>query len=150
MAALIDYSLDELLEALDTHKRYLTDDQIHRIKDILRTVALDDGDVNADTKAIPADKILNGLMLEIQHQLEYVTTLRKSVTSRSSTTQEMKNMVQATSSLFTMLTKMNTEISNQDRLRKVELATVAAINTLPEAAQQTFFTELERLLEKVQ
>jgi len=148
MTALIDYSLDELLEALDTHKRYLSDDQVLRIHDILRSVSLDDDSIGADSKAIPADKILNGLMQEIQHQLEYVTKLRKSVTSRTSTTQEMKNMVQATSSLFTMLTKMNTEISNQDRLRKVELATVAAVNILPEDAQNVFFTELERLLEK--
>lgn len=146
MTALLDYSIDELLEALETHKRFMTDAQVYTLAQMVRTMAPEEADPEA---LVPADQVMNGLMNEIQQQLQYVTKLRQSITTRTSSSQEVKNMVQATSSLFTMLTKMNTEITNQDRLRKVELATIEAIKTLPELNQQEFFTELERLLEHV-
>lgn len=139
-----EVSIDDLLDALDTHKKYMSDHQAARLSLMLNQVKHPD-EVNA-----AAPDALNDLLLEVQAQMAFLKGFREQVMMKgnSASTREVKDMIQASTSLFTMLTKMNEGITNQDRLRKVENATVEVIRTLPAAAQSEFFTALEAALAK--
>jgi hypothetical protein len=134
-----EMSIDQLLDKLDTNKKYITDSQASRMANIAnRTTDLASGDSMGD------------LLTEVQAQMICLKSFRKRVADRgdAATTRDLKDMIQASTSLFTMLTKMNEGITNQERLRKVEQATIEAIKTLPGANQQVFFSVLEESLAK--
>lgn len=134
---MVETSIDQLLDALDKNKKYITDAQAGRLANIAnRTTETASGDSMAD------------LLTEVQAQMIYLKTFRKQVTDKgtAASTRELKDMVQASISLYTMFTKMNEAITNQERLRKVESATIEAIRTLSSEVQQKFFTTLEEEL----
>jgi uncharacterized protein YecE (DUF72 family) len=82
--------------------------------------------------------------------MTYLKTFRKQIIAKgdAASTREIKDMIQASTSLFTMLTKMNEDITNQDRLRKIENATVEVVRSLPLKEQERFFVLLEQALER--
>jgi len=137
-------SLSEILDKLEEFSKYLSEEHLHRLRKLLiahapELVPREDAPATAD--------VLDDLMLEVNAQMNFVKQLRNNVTSGgAATTREIKDMVQATSSLFTMLTKMNETVTNQDRLRKIELATLEAVKELPPEAQNAYFDKLEELL----
>ena len=134
-----EMSIDQLIDRLDANKKYITDSQASRMANIAnRTTDIASGDSMGD------------LMTEVQSQMICLKAFRKRVSDRgdAATTRDLKDMIQASTSLFTMLTKMNEGITNQERLRKVEQATIEAIKTLPGAEQQIFFSTLEEALAK--
>jgi hypothetical protein len=134
-----EMSITQLLDGLERHKKYLTEDHVDRIALIIK-----------ETIYAPSsgDGVLNDLLKEVQEQMTYLKQFRKQITAKgeTATTREVKDMIQASTSLFSMLTKLNDDITNQDRLRKIETATVEVVRTLSGEAQLNFFTLLEEAL----
>lgn len=130
--------LDHHIQVLQDYQKYLSEQ--HKIR--LRTLV-------TDPAIAKTGDIMASLREEVQEQMTYVQEFRRRVQQRGegATTREVKDMLQASTSLFSMLTKMNEEITNQDRLRHIENATVEAIKTLDGKAQSRFFEYLERVLE---
>lgn len=83
---------------------------------------------------------------EVQEQMQMVRDLRKTIMASDSNTRDVKDLITSSTQLFTMLTKMKSEINNQDKLSKIEEATVTAVKSLPLEAQGLFFDTLEELL----
>jgi hypothetical protein len=138
-----DLSLDDIIDYLGQYQRYITPDHVSQIKKILRSAEGEDHDAQSESS-----NALDHLLTEVQEQMAFLKTFRERITARGagSTTREVKDMIQASSTLFTMLTKLNVEITNQARLRKIEDATVEVIKTLDAERQQQFFSQLEEAL----
>ena len=83
---------------------------------------------------------------EVQEQMQMVRDLRKTIMASDSNTRDVKDLITSSTQLFTMLTKMKSEINNQDKLSKIEEATVTVVKSLPLEAQGLFFDTLEELL----
>ena len=140
----MEVSIDQLLDNLNTHSKYMTEEQVVRLAWILTQLR----EEAAPTEAPTGGETLTDLLKEIQEQMTFLKNFRKQIVAKGDTasTREVKDMIQASTSLFTMLTKMNEDITNQDRLRKIENATVNCIKTLPLKVQQKFFADLEEAL----
>lgn len=135
-------SIDELIDLLYGLKPYINAAQSQRLAELTRT--------QFSSPSTSSGDVMDTLLDEVKLQLDFVIRFRERVTRGGDnvTTRELKDLLQTSSSLFTMLTKMNEEITNQARLRKIENATVEAIRTLPPAEQQRFFQTLEKALER--
>jgi hypothetical protein len=134
-----EMSIDQLINKLEHNKKYITDTQASRLANI----------ANRTSDGVSKDS-MGDLLSEVQAQMIVLKSFRKRVSDQgnAATTRDLKDMIQASTSLFTMLTKMNEGITNQERLRKVEDATIEAIKTLPSKEQQIFFSTLEKALAK--
>jgi hypothetical protein len=135
-----DISIDGLLDLLESHKKYWGAEHV------MRLAAMLPGHQPADE--VTGAVILGNLMEEVQAQMAYLKNFRRSVTAKGNgaSSREIKDMIQSSTTLFTMLTKMQMNITNQDRLAKIEEATVSAIRTLSTELQQQFFRDLELAL----
>lgn len=139
-----DILLSDHIEVLESHAKYLSEPERVRLIELLGLTA----DAVAGLAAPKSNTIFDYLATEIDAQLIFLKSLRERVTSGEEhiDTRQIKDLMQATSSLFKMLTQINKDITNQGRLRKVEMAVVETIKTLNEASQATFFKELETRL----
>jgi hypothetical protein len=141
-----DINLGDLITTLEENSKYLSEREIGRLSRITGKEA-----VSAMISNSTGSEIFDDLLIEVNSQLAYLKNLRQRVIDRENApVRELKDLMQTTSALFKMLTQMNKDITNQDRLRKIEMATVEAVKTLNVDAQQAFFDELERRLAEVQ
>ena len=143
-------SIAELIDLLKQYRKYVTSGQLAELTDFVQSFSTADTPLYTDEGDLfekPVENVAD-LTKEIQELVNFIKVVRKRVAAKgdTATAREIKDMIQASSSLFTMLTKMNEEITNQNRLRKIEDASIQAIRTLPEEQQQLFFTRLEVLL----
>jgi hypothetical protein len=86
------------------------------------------------------------IMDEVKLQMQVVRNLRRNIEGRETTSRELKDLASASTQLFSMLTKMKSEIDNQDWVRKVEDAVVEVIGELDEKTQAKFYARLEKEL----
>jgi hypothetical protein len=133
-----ELSVDDAIDFLCVHRKYISDSSFKRLQ-----VIMPQAPAEADNTS-PFD-----LLTEVQEQMGVVRKMRQIITDRGDEVnpRDLKDLIGASTSLFSMLTKMHNDIINQDRLRKIEQATVAAVMTLPPAEQELFFTTLSASLE---
>lgn len=85
---------------------------------------------------------------EVQEQMKMVRTIRTQISSKGidANPKDLQALVGVTTTLFAMLTKYNSDIMNQERIKSIENAVTHAIKTLSPEIQEAYFAELERLL----
>ena len=87
---------------------------------------------------------------EIVDQLRAVKALRKSVVSSSGNLEagirDTKEALSATTSLLTLLTKIQGDVYNQDRIRTVQKVTIEVLNDVDPALRERFMKLLEERL----
>ena len=133
-------AIDELIQILNHHRNYVEPEHLLSLHAFLRSFG--------QTPADESTGNVSDLRDEIRKLVAYIKTMRERIEDKGelATSREIKDMIQSSSSLFAMLTKLDDEITNQARLRKVEEATLEAIKTLPATARQVFFDVLEEKL----
>lgn len=128
-------SVQGAIEFLTVNLKYASSEQIEKLRSLVLTKdeIRDDGKFN--------------ILSEVQAQMDMVRKLRKRIeSSEDLAVREIRDLVTSSTQLFAMLTKMNNEIVNQDRIRKIEEAVITTIKSLTPEAQDCFFTELEKRL----
>lgn len=135
-------SLDEEVELILRYPQLLTDEQLVNLQAILGHYGVD---------AVPYGAEFN-FKSEIESQLAAVKALRAKVMGPNGqllegvSTREAKEVIAASSTLITTLMRHHEKILNFERLRVLEEAVKAAVQTLPESAREAFFTEMEKRL----
>lgn len=132
-----ELSIPQAVNFLIDNKKYIDQSQLHRLANSLGVAEI-----------LPRKEEEVGsmdLLLEIQEQMEMVRVLRRNILAKGETaaTKDLKDLISTSTTLFSMLTKLNSDVLNQDRLRKIESATVRAIEKLPLEVQKEFFNDLE-------
>lgn len=135
-----ELSIDEAIDFLSLNRKYISDASLQRLRALLPQVATDE----------PDDDSAFDLITEVKEQMAVVRKMRQIITERGDEVnpKDLKDLIGASTSLFAMLTKLHNDIINQDRLRKIEHATVTAIATLEPEAQELFFKHLSESLEE--
>jgi hypothetical protein len=134
--------LEEEVELILRFPQLLTDDQLINLQAILGHYGVD---------AVPYGADFN-FKVEIEAQLAAVKALRAKVMGPGGllldgvSTREAKEVIGASSTLITTLMRHHEKIMNFERLRALEEAVKAAVQTLPEGAREAFFAEMERRL----
>lgn len=126
-------STEEAVSFLDEHYKYVSDDDLVQLKRIVSrfdNTDHDDFDILSEVKA----------------QMKVVRDLRKKISMETSPTRDVKDLVASSTQLFSMLTKMQSEINNQHRLKQIEEAVLEAIRLQDQVTQDRFFQKLEELL----
>lgn len=88
---------------------------------------------------------------EVMQQMEAVRALRERATDPLGppiSIKETKEALSATTSLLTLLTKINGEVYNQDRIRLLQVATIEVLRELSPVLQAKFVNLLEERLKK--
>jgi hypothetical protein len=134
----MNMSMHEVVAFLEKNFKYA--DQGHR--DRLRLL------VGETEPKFKVDTNLD-MLQECHEQMALVRMLRSRVSASgmNGSTKDLKDLISASTALFSMLTKYSSDITNQDSIKKIEAATVAAISTLSPAIQNKFFAELGKRLE---
>lgn len=153
-----DLSIPEVLDLLEKVKTHLTPEHGEILLSLAKFASRSQPE-DAEKPEINVEGVdmMGNLREEIRNQLVFITQLRERITTDSETGQQvapqikdLRALQQTTSALFSMYTKLNEEITNQDRLHLIEKATIAAIRDLPGKTQQVFFSALEQLLKEQQ
>ena len=128
-------SIDEILDLLEKYRKYMDETQLARLYGLFPDEPVTAAEDNEETD----------LLVELKSLIKYVRTIRRKLEKKGdeATAREIKDLIQSSSSLFGMVTKLNETILTQTRLRQVETATITTIQSLPEAQQQAFFALLE-------
>lgn len=103
------------------------------------------------TPAAPTYQITDDfdLKAEIMEQMMAVRTLRERATEGDPLSiRETKEALSATTSLLTLLTKINGEVYNQDRVRLLQICTIEVLKDLDPVLQDKFVDLLEAKLSK--
>jgi hypothetical protein len=130
---------NELIDFLIERKRFLPKEVRDRLRDNFSS----------------SDEIVGGgdfdLHREVVDQLQAVKALRKAAISTDGTLEvgirEAKESLAATTSLLTLLTKLQGEIYNQDRIRRVQKITIEVLQEVAPEVRDRFITLLEERLE---
>lgn len=88
------------------------------------------------------------ILAEVQEQMSMLRMIRTQIMSMGGKAdpKALQSLVSTSTSLFSMLTKFQSEMLNQDRIKKIEAAVVESIKTLGQEEQDAYFANLERLL----
>lgn len=133
---------NELIDFLIERKRFLP----REVKDRLRDNFGSSGDNGSGGEDFD-------LHQEIVDQLRAVKALRKSVVSSSGNLEagirDTKEALSATTSLLTLLTKIQGDVYNQDRIRRVQKTTIEVLNDVDPELRDKFVTLLEQRLRVV-
>lgn len=124
-------SIAEALEFLVKHRKYLTTEH----KNTLSNLSSGASQGNIQTLDI---------VKEVQEQLRVVRNMRIAIDQGDH--RAVKDLVSVSTSLLTLLTKLQGEIVTRDRLRRIEEVTVETIKVLPPESQQEFFSRMEQAL----
>lgn len=128
---------NELVDFLIDRKRFLPKDVKDRIKASFGSDGEDEG-VDFD------------LHKEVVDQLNAVKHLRKAAMNSDGTLvsgiREAKETLSATTSLLTLLTKLQGEIYNSDRVRTIQKITIETLKDVDPVLQDKFITLLEERL----
>jgi hypothetical protein len=103
------------------------------------------------TPAAPTYQITDDfdLKAEIMEQMMAVRTLRERATEGEPLSiRETKEALSATTSLLTLLTKINGEVYNQDRVRLLQICTIEVLKDFDPELQDKFVDLLEAKLSK--
>ena len=133
------HSVQDAIDFLTTHQKYISKDQMNSLA-ALTGVALNTSNPLSSVPA-PTLPTSSDFVTELSEQLEMVKTLRSAIDGDDP--RQIKDLVSASTTLFSMITKLNEDILNQQRIRKIENATVEAIKSLPEEAREAFYMVLE-------
>ena len=93
---------------------------------------------------------------EVEAQIGLVRAMRRSVITESGqvlpgvASRELKEVVSASTTLLSTLSKSHEKIMSFDRMRAIEHAAADAVRTLPHEQQQLFFQTLEEKLEAIE
>lgn len=136
-------SIDEAVDFLASNAKYISDAAFRRLRNLQPMRPL---------PSLPGESAGKfDLLAEVQEQMAVVQALRRKLTDVDAldvSPRDLKDLITTSTSLFSMLTKQHNDIMNQDRVRKIEAATVSVILTLPQEMQDKFFGELHKSLEK--
>jgi hypothetical protein len=89
------------------------------------------------------------LKAEVMNQMMAVRALRERATEGSPLSiRETKEALSATTSLLTLLTKINGEVYNQDRVRLLQICTIEVLKDFDPVLQDRFVDLLETKLSK--
>ncbi len=89
------------------------------------------------------------LKAEVMNQMMAVRALRERATEGSPLSiRETKEALSATTSLLTLLTKINGEVYNQDRVRLLQICTIEVLKDFDPVLQDKFVDLLEAKLSK--
>lgn len=85
---------------------------------------------------------------EVKEQLKMVRHIRKSIMSMGdkANPKELQSLVSTSSTLFATLTKYSNDIENQEKVKKIESATLEALKLLESEVQEVFFDALTKYL----
>ena len=87
------------------------------------------------------------LKAEIMEQMFAMRALRERTTDGSlASIKETKEALSATTSLLTLLTKINGQVYNQDRIRTIQVCTIETLKDMDTALQDRFLVLLEEKL----
>lgn len=141
----ITFSIEEVVEYLERHFKYATH------ADKVRLAALLNMSYNASPVVDPGDFKVGSsvdILEECQQQMALVRMIRTQILTQGANAnpKDLQSLVSTTTSLFAMLTKFQSEMINQDRIKSIESAVVAAIKNLEPEVQDRFYNELEELL----
>ena len=96
------------------------------------------------------------IVAEVEAQIALVRAMRRSVVTAGGqlmpgiATRELKEVVSASTTMLTTLSKSHEKIMSFDRIRAIETSTVDAVKTLPAEQQTIFFETLERKLSAIE
>lgn len=161
-------SIEGSIEFLASHARYMTQEHAVQLGNAipldllpilgttleLRSVGkpgLASNDPIETSNLQPTGDMLMDLRAEILQQMNLLQILRKNVAQKADklSNRDLKDMVNTTNSLFSMLTRLSTDILSQDRVQKLESAIISTVKTLDVEQQDLFFKTLESDLESV-
>jgi len=152
-------SISDCLSFLEANSRYLGDAEWSRIAQLLQSSGFfetsersfagtpEGGPRTLFSGALVEAKTLNptgdielDMLREVKEQMIFIQALRQNVVGRLSTlaTRDLKDLITTTNSVFSMLTRLQAQIVNQDQVLRLQNATLAAISALPVEAQQEF------------
>lgn len=86
---------------------------------------------------------------EVSEQLHALKTLRSTLIHGNQITgspKEVKDLISASTSLLSLLSKTQEDIWNQDRIRSMELTLLSILNDLDPELKDKFVAEMERRL----
>jgi hypothetical protein len=126
--------IEESLEFLKENAKYLRPNHERVLLEIL-------DEIGAQYKLESFD-----VLDEVKEQMRVVRNLRRNLEGKDASARELRDLAGASTQLFTMLTKMQGEITNQDRLQKIEEAVVETMKVMDKPTQDLFFKTLEELL----
>jgi len=128
-------SIQDAIDFLLNNRNHLYDSHLLSLKQLFSEEIPDEGGMG-----LPGTV---SLLDELKQQLELVKSLRLSTPPSDS--RGLKDLISASTSLFSMYTKLNQDIMNQEKVSRIEKATVEAIKDLPFEAQEAFFKKMELL-----
>ena len=122
------HSVQDAIDFLAKNQKYISREQLTELSALI------------PSKILPTLPTSSDFVSELSEQLEMVKTLRSAIDGDDP--RQIKDLVSASTTLFSMITKLNDDILNQQRIRKIENATVEAIKTLPEESREAFYVAL--------
>jgi len=137
--------LSEQVEIIASSPDSLTDEQVAVLWGAIQHRLGDSVEYGADFD----------LAAEVESQIAMVRAMRRNVITDAGTVlpgvaaRELKEVVSASTTLLSTLTKSHEKILSFDRMRSIETATVAAIKELPPERQALFFETLESRLSDI-
>ena len=136
-------AIQDVINYLAQHKKYVTIPLRQQLIDVLDLVSLIEGQKPKYYSDEPVD-----IVEEVQEQLKLVRQIRLEVSESETKTKDLSDLVRTSNTLFATLTKYNNDIENQEKVKKLERATVSSLSELAPEEQEKFLNELERVLSK--
>ncbi len=141
-----ELSIPQVIDFLVDNRKYIDPADLDRLAKQLNMPVISQGVDEAESVQVGS----LDLLMEVQEQMVMVRTLRRNISAmgKAASTKDLKDLISTSTSLFSMLTKLHDDVLNQDRLRKIENATIKAIEGLPVEVRNRFFDALEEYLDE--
>lgn len=161
-------SIELCLDFLENHAKYLTEEHLTRLSALAparieyieattpipeppkQEVLGFDSEIDTAELETSGDPMLD-LRAQLGEQMKLLQILRQNVAKKASklSSRDLKDLVNTTNSVFSMLVRLDDTILNQDRARKLEAAVVETVKSLSEDQQAVFFQKFEDNLQNV-
>lgn len=147
-----DFSIDEILDLLAANTKFMTTAQQNKIIFLGKQFEKPKKEefypsvIQNKPKKQPNNLDFD-LISEAQKLHDIVETLRLTMTQNGAEVADIAKLVTVSTTLFNLILKHKKEVIHMDRLRKVEQATIEAVQDLEPRIKERFFENLYRLLE---
>ena len=131
-------AIQDVIDYLEEHKKYVSMPMRERIAKFL-AISLPVEQESSE----PVD-----ILDEVKEQMKLVRQIRLQVIADGYNTRDMKDLVSTSNTLFATLTKYSNDIENQEKVKRIESATLEALKLLESEVQEVFFDALTKYLEK--
>lgn len=134
----MEISVPEAITFIENNIKYAEHADLKRLAKLLGV------DFNPDKGKNTPRKPIN-MQDEVQAQMEIVQTLRERVMV-STNPRDLTALVDTTTRLVTLVTKLGSEIDNQEKVKRLERALVETMQQLPPESQDFYYEKLTESL----